>query len=101
MPSVSSCNPWTGYTKTASSVILITSGTICLSSDATVLTVSVSSADPDYLGVGSTASDNIRVCQPGSTHCTIGGGTDSGYFSGDATVLTCPSDVTQLPAIHD
>src|SRR5271170_3695108 len=51
-PAVSSCTTWTGYTKTASTVILITSGTACLSSNAQVLTVSVSSADPPFLGAG-------------------------------------------------
>jgi hypothetical protein len=35
-----------GYTKTASTVILTTSSTSCLSSDSTALSVSISSADP-------------------------------------------------------
>src|ERR1700689_4428791 len=65
MPSVSSCTPWTGYTKTASSVVLMTNGTACLSSDATVLTVSVSSADPSYFGAGKIVSDYIQLCPKG------------------------------------
>jgi hypothetical protein len=43
LPTESKCSPWSGYTKTASTVILITSGTSCLSSDSKALTVSVSS----------------------------------------------------------
>jgi hypothetical protein len=101
MPSVSSCNPWTGYTKTASSVILITSGTACLSSDATVLTVSVSSADPSFVGAGNLVPDYIQLCPKGITHCPLGQGTDTGQFSGPADPVTCPSNVSQLPAIHD
>jgi hypothetical protein len=52
LPTEGKCNPWSGYTKTASTVILMTSGTSCLSSDSKALTVSVSSADPSFLGAG-------------------------------------------------
>ena len=59
-PDASKCSPWTGYTKTASTVILTTSGTSCLSSDSTALTVSVSSAAPSYLGAGQLVADYIH-----------------------------------------
>jgi hypothetical protein len=101
LPAVSSCEAFTGYAKTSATVVFTTYGVVCLSSDSTVLTFSLSSADPDYLGVGQLAVDYIRVCRPGSTHCTIGAGTDVGYDSGEADVITCPSNVTQLPAQHD
>ena len=101
MPSVSSCNPWTGYTKTASSVILMTSGTACLSSDATVLTVSVSSADPPFLGAGTLVSDYIQLCPEGATRCPIGNGTDVGYVSGTTNSETCTSALSELPATRD
>jgi hypothetical protein len=45
LPAASKCSPWTGYTKTASTVILMTS-------DNTALTVSVTSADPSFFGAG-------------------------------------------------
>ena len=101
MPSVSSCTPWTGYTKTASSVVLMTSGTACLSNDATVLTVSVSSADPSYFGAGKIVSDYIQLCPKGVAHCPLGQSSDTGEFSGPAESVTCASNVSQLPAIHD
>jgi hypothetical protein len=46
VPGEGNCTPWSGFTKTASTVILTTTGTGCLSSDGKALTVSVSSADP-------------------------------------------------------
>ena len=57
LPGESKCTPWSGYTKTADTVILTTSGTSCLSSDGKALTVSVSSADPSYIGAGQLAAD--------------------------------------------
>jgi hypothetical protein len=100
-PSVSSCTPWTGYTKTASTVILTTSGTACLSDNGQVLTVSVSSADPSYLGAGTIVSDYIQLCPAGISHCPLGQGTDIGYFSGTANSETCTSALSQLPPTHD
>jgi hypothetical protein len=100
-PAVSSCTPWTGYTKTASTVILITSGTACLSNNGQVLTVSVSSADPSFLGAGNLVSDYIQLCPAGVAHCPIGQGSDVGYFSGSANSETCTSALSGLPAMHD
>jgi hypothetical protein len=100
-PAVSSCTAWTGYTKTASTVILITSGTACLSSNGQVLTVSVSSADPSFLGAGNLVSDYIQLCPEGAAHCPIGHGSDVGYFSGTANSETCTSALSELPATHD
>jgi hypothetical protein len=50
VPAAGNCKPWSGFTKTASTVVLTTTGTGCHSSDGKVLTVSVSSADPDFFG---------------------------------------------------
>jgi hypothetical protein len=100
MPNVSSCTPWTGYTKTASTVVLITSGTACLSSDGTVLTVSVSSADPSFFGAGALVSDYIQLCPKGAAHCPIGSGSDAGEFGGAAETETCTTTLQQLPATH-
>src|SRR5271156_4877355 len=48
VPAEGNCTPWVGFTKTASTVILTTNGTGCLSSDGKALTVSVFSADPGF-----------------------------------------------------
>jgi hypothetical protein len=100
-PAASSCTAWTGYTKTASTVILFTSGTVCLSSNSQVLTVSVSSADPSFLGSGVIVSDYIQLCPLGAAHCPIGHGSDVGFFGGTANSETCTSALQQLPATHD
>jgi hypothetical protein len=100
MPSANTCTPWTGYTKTATSVILTTSGTACTSDNAKVLTVSVSSADPLYLGPGKLVSDYIQLCPAGVTSCPLSG-EDSGYFTGAAEPVTCTAELLDLPATHD
>ena len=100
-PTANSCTAWTGYTKTASTVILFTSGTVCLSSNSQVMTVSVSSQGPSFLGADRLVSDYIQLCPQGAGHCPIGSGSDVGFFSGTASVETCTSALQQLPSVHD
>ena len=66
-PSEGKCTPWTGYTKTADSVILTTSGTSCLSSDSKALTVSVTSADPRVFESGQLTADYIDLYRGDAT----------------------------------
>ena len=99
MPEANKCSTWTGYTKTASTVILTTSGTACLSGDSTTLTVSVSSQDPDFLGVGSVAADYIRMTRTSATDPFSG--EDQGYLMGAADPVSCTNDLLTLPAYHD
>ena len=98
-PEASKCTPWEGYTKTSATVIFTTSGTACLSTDSTALTVSVSSADPDYLGVGKLAVDYIKMARSSATEPFSG--EDQGYLAGGAEPTTCTSDLLTLPANHD
>ncbi len=100
-PGANSCSVWTGYTKTAGTVVLITSGTACLSSNSEVLTISVTSADPSYFGAGKIVSDYIQLCPEGASKCPIGQGSDVGAFSGTAAAETCTSALQELPATHD
>ena len=99
LPEASKCTPWTGYTKTASTVILTTSGTSCLSSDSKALTVSVSSADPSFLGAGQFAGDYIQLSRGDATEQFSG--QDYGYFTGSAEPVSCTSDLLTLPSSHD
>jgi hypothetical protein len=99
MPAASACTPWTGYTKTASTVIFTTSGTACLSSNSKVLTVSVSSADPDFLGAGVQAADYIRMSR--ATTTSPFSGQDVGYLTGSAEQTNCTTGLLTLPASHD
>jgi hypothetical protein len=98
-PEASKCTTWTGYTKTAATVILTTGGTACLSSDSTALTVSVSSADPDFLGVGAVANDYIKMSRASVT--APFSGQDIGYLMGSAEPTSCTSALLTLPANHD
>ena len=99
LPATSKCTPWSGYTKTASTVILTTSGTSCLSSDGIALTVSVISADPLYLGAGEIAADYILMSRPETTEPFTG--QDFGAFAGIAEPVSCTSDLLNLPSSHD
>ena len=100
MPEANKCSPWTGYTKTSATVIFTTSGVACLSGDSTALTVSVSSADPDYFGGGGALGvDYIQLARAASTEPF--NGQDSGYFTGTADPVSCTSDLLTLPSHHD
>jgi len=100
LPTESKCSPWQGYTKTGATVILTTGGTLCLSTDSTAVTVSLSSADPDYFGGGGAlGTDYIQMSRPDATQPFTG--QDSGYFTGAAEPVTCTSDLLTLPSSHD
>jgi hypothetical protein len=99
LPTASKCSPWSGYTKTASTVILMTSGTSCLSSDNDALTVSVSSADPSFVGAGSLVGDYIQLTRDSATDPFSG--QDYGYFAGNAEPVSCTSELLTLPSAHD
>lgn len=101
VPAGGGCTPWSGFTKTASTVILTTSGAACVSSDGLKLTLSLSSADPDFLGAGSQASDYIQVTRASLTAPFTNGGTDQGEFSGSAEQVSCTSALLSLPSTHD
>jgi len=99
VPAVNKCTTWSGFTKTASTVILTTSGAACLSSTGKTLTLNVSSADPSFLGTNP-ASDYIQLTRASSTG-SFSGGTDQGQFAGSADQVTCTSGLLSLPDIHD
>jgi hypothetical protein len=99
VPSEGKCTPWLGFTKTASTIILTTSGTGCLSSDGKALTVSVSSADPDFVGAGTVEADYIQLTRGDSKEAFKG--EDQGFFTGSAEPETCSSSLLSLPSTHD
>lgn len=99
VPAQNKCTSWSGFTKTASTVILNTNGAACLSTTGKTLTVSVSSADPAFLGTNP-ASDYIQLTRASSTG-SFTGGTDQGEFAGSADQVTCTSGLLSLPDIHD
>ena len=99
VPAVNKCTPWSGFTKTASTVILNTSGAACLSSTGKTLTVSASSLDPAFLGTNP-ASDYIQLTRASSMG-SFTSGTDQGQFLGSANQVTCTSGLLSLPDSHD
>ena len=98
LPASNKCTPWSGFTKTASTVILNTSGAACLSSTGKTLTVSVSSLDPAFSA--NPASDYIQLTRASSTG-SFTGGADQGQFAGSANQATCTSGLLSLPDVHD
>jgi hypothetical protein len=102
LPAAGLCVPWSGLTKTASSVIAIATGTGCRSTDGKVLELTISSTDPAFLGSGVIGSDHIKFCPAGAATCPFGGGTGTGTFSnGSAARQTCTTSLVKLPALHD
>jgi hypothetical protein len=102
LPAAGSCMPWSGFVKTATTVIAISTGTGCRSTDGLALELTISSTDPAYLGSGVIGSDHIKFCPGGTTTCPFGGGTGVGIFSnGSAKAQTCNSTLTTLPSLHD
>ena len=101
VPAAGACKAWAGYVKTASSVIANSTGAGCLSSDGKVLTLTIISTHPSYLGAGVTATDHIRLCPAGPSGCPIGAGVDIGTFGGSAAKQICTASLLNLPAVHD
>jgi hypothetical protein len=99
VPAENKCTPWSSFTKTADTVILNTNGAACLSTTGKTLTLSVSSADPDFVGLNPVA-DYIQLTRTGSSG-SFTGGSDQGEFSGSADQVTCTSSLLSLPDIHD
>ena len=101
LPAAGKCKPWSGFTKTASSVVLFSAGTGCLSSDSKVYTFSISSVDPANLGANVAGWDYITFCPASTKSCPVGSGSDQGEFGGSAKPETCTSSLLTLPSKHD
>jgi hypothetical protein len=102
VPAEGQCIPWSGFTKTASTVILTTTGTGCLSSNGEALTLSLISASPTFLGTGANnlGTDYIELSRSSSTGPFSG--QDYGpFFGGNAEPVTCTSSLLHLPSSHD
>ncbi len=100
LPAEGNCTPWSGFTKTASTVILTTTGTGCLSSDGKVLTVSAINSDPPFFGADELRSDYIQLSRQESTQ-SFSSGEDTGAFGGSAKPVSCTSSLLHLPSSHD
>ena len=103
LPTAGLCKPWSGFAKTASSVVAISTGTACRSGDGKVLELTIFSSDPEYMGAGVFSQDHIRLCPAGAATCPFGGGTSfSSFFGGGAAASqTCTTKLLTFPALHD
>ena len=100
LPTVNQCVPWSGFTKTASTVVLFSTGVACMAAGGKVLTLSISNTDPAFLGAGVSASDQIVLCPTGTTACPVSG-QDQGEFGGTAAQQTCTTALLHLAVHHD
>src|SRR6516225_5346141 len=100
LPVKNNCAAWSGFTKTATTVIAISTGTGCLASDGRVLTLSIFNTDPAFFGAGKAVADQIQLCPKGVTGCPITG-QDVGNFAGPAVQQTCTASLLTLPPTHD
>ena len=100
LPAKNNCAVWSGFTKTATTVIAISTGTGCLSSNGKVLTLSIFNTDPEFFGTGKAVSDQIQLCPKGVAGCLITG-QDVGFFGGSAVQQTCTPRLLTLPQTHD
>lgn len=100
MPFAGRCKPWSGIMKTASTVVGTSTGAGCLSNDGRLLTITVQTTAPAFLGNGQTATDHIELCPVAAT-CPIGSGLDRGTFGGPAAQITCTSALVTIPSVHN
>jgi hypothetical protein len=100
VPAKNLCAAWSGYTKTATTVIGIANGTGCMSSNGKVLQFSIFNTDPSFFGANSAVSDQITLCPTGTSGCPVSG-QDVGNFSGSAAQQTCTTSLLTLPQTHD
>jgi hypothetical protein len=102
LPTPGRCLPWSGFVKTASTVLAVSTGTGCRSTDGKVFELTVFSTAPSYLGSGFVGSDHIKFCPSGSATCPFGGGVGVGTFSnGAARSQTCVAALYTIPSTHD
>lgn len=99
VPAKNKCTAWSGWTKTASTVILNTSGAACVSSTGKTMTVSVFSVDPAFFG--NTGPTDYITLTRASASGSFTGGSDQGAFAGTAAQLTCTTSLLSLPDSHD
>jgi hypothetical protein len=102
-PSSGTCKPWSGIMRTASTVVGTSTGAACLSNDGKLLTVTLQTTAPEWLGIGVTATDHIELCPLAATlGCPAHAGQfDRGTNNGPAANIACTAAVSTIPSSHD
>lgn len=94
------CKPWSGIVRTATTVVGTSTGAACLSNDGRLLTITVQTTAPEFLGSTVHAADHIELC-PVANNCPIGSGIDRGTFGGPAAQIACTPALVTIPSVHD
>ena len=111
-PARGACTPWFGIVRTSLTVVGTTHGSLCLSNDGKLLTASLASTLPEYLGLGRSgvAIDHIELCPRASIACPAHEGQsdrgDLGPPSGGSTGsparrISCTAAMVTIPSSHD
>ena len=92
-----------GIMKTATTVVGTSTGAACLSNDGKLLTITLQTTAPKFLGIGTTATDHIELCPAAATlGCpTHAGQADRGTFGGPAAQIACTAALVTIPSEHD
>lgn len=104
MPSNGACKPWSGIMRTASTVVGTSTGAACQSNDGKLLTVTLQTTAPEFLGNGVTATDHIELCTLAATAgcpSRLGGQSDRGTNNGPAAIVACSAAVSTIPSSHN
>jgi hypothetical protein len=112
-PPKNSCRPWGGIVRTAVSVVGTSHGTICRSSDGKLVTISLTSTLPEWLGIGRdhVAIDHIELCplgtsgdlcppQQGQSDRGDLGPPTGGSTGSPAKRINCNPSITTIPSDH-
>jgi hypothetical protein len=102
-PANGTCKPWSGIMRTATTVVGTSDGAACMSNDAKLLTISLQTTAPEFLGIGTLASDHIELCPNAATlGCPAHAGqSDRGTFGGPAAQIACTTALGTIPSSHD
>jgi hypothetical protein len=103
IPANGTCRQWSGIMKTATTVVGTSTGAGCMSNDAKLLTVTLHTTAPEFLGASSPAADHIELCPNLATlGCPAHAGqSDRGTFAGPAVQIACTAALVAIPSSHD
>ena len=111
VPTRGTCSPWFGIVRTSITVVGTSHGTICRSNDGKLITASLTSTLPEYLGLGRSgvAIDHIELCPiAGSCPAHEGqsdrgdlGPATGGSTGSPAARIACTADLINIPSSHD
>jgi hypothetical protein len=102
LPAPNQCAAWSGFTKAASTVVLISNGTGCVSSNGAAMDLSIFSTDTDFFGSGPTsfAFDTIKLCLTSCAFTSQDISSQGSLGGGIVEKVPC-TGLLKLPENHD